>query len=249
MTSTMATIDFSHAAYDVRPAFAETHSLYWERLARAGSWWTGAERVAIAAEVRAAWDCGLCEQQKEALSPHAVAGTHDVAGDVLPAAAIDAMHRLVTDASRISKPWIEGLYERGLTDGQYVEIVGTVVALVSIDSFCLALGVEPHALPEPVEGEISRYRPAETDDDVAFVPLRGSDVAGTPEEDLWGSGTAPNVIRAMSLVPEEVRNLHSLGSAHYLGGASIENPEEGALSRPQMELVAGRVSALNECFY
>ncbi len=246
--TTTTSIDFPHSAYAVRAEFAETHSLYWERLARPGSWWTGAERVAIATETRTAWDCPLCAAREESLPPAAVSGSHATAGHLLPEPAIEAVHRLVTDASRISKPWLEGLYEQGLSDGQYVELVGTVVAVVSLDSFCLALDVTPHALPESVAGEISQYRPANLDGDTAFMPMLGRDLAGTPEEDLFPGGRAPNVYRAMNLVPDEVRSMLSLSSAHYPGGPGVEE-SDSVLTRPQMELVAARVSALNECFY
>ncbi len=76
--------------------------------------------------------------------------------------------------------------------------------------------------------------------------------AGTPEEDLWVSGKTGNVVRAMSLVPDEVRTLCELSDAHYLAMPLVRQPgvDAGrALNRSQIELVAGRVSALNQCFY
>jgi hypothetical protein len=59
------------------------------------------------------------------------------------------------------------------------------------------------------------------------------------------------VIRAMSLVPDEVRTLADLSAAHYLPNHRVRDPaaQQGSLSRPQIELIAGRVSALNQCFY
>ena len=57
-------------------------------------------------------------------------------------------------------------------------------------------------------------------------------------------------MRAMSLVPDAVRDLKSLSAVHYLTPEEVANPAaRRALSRPQIELLAGRVSALNECFY
>jgi hypothetical protein len=55
----------------------------------------------------------------------------------------------------------------------------------------------------------------------------------------------------MSLVPDEVRTLADLSGVHYLAMVDVPNPgaARGHLTRPQMELVAGRVSALNGCFY
>ena len=56
----------------------------------------------------------------------------------------------------------------------------------------------------------------------------------------------------MSLVPDSVRMLLRLGDAHYLPLKSIMVPNDNAdsaLSRSQIELLAGRVSALSDCFY
>src|SRR5436305_1610110 len=70
--------------------------------AGAGTWWTGAERVVIAAESRAAADCGLCRARKGALSPAAVGGEHEAwAG--LPALTVDVIHRVRTDAGRLTQ--------------------------------------------------------------------------------------------------------------------------------------------------
>jgi alkylhydroperoxidase family enzyme len=71
------------------------------------------------------------------------------------------------------------------------------------------------------------------------------------EADLY-PGKAPNVLRAMSLVPDAVRRMQDLSSAQYIPLDQLANPSADpgrALSRAQIELIAGRVSALNECFY
>ena len=51
-------------------------------LSEPGTWWTGAERRAIALEARAARDCTLCSERKAALSPFSVDGTHDGPADL-----------------------------------------------------------------------------------------------------------------------------------------------------------------------
>ena len=63
---------------------------------------TGAERVAIAREVRAARRCAFCAERRAALSPTAVSGAHDAATDLRPAI-VDAVHRVVTDPGRLSR--------------------------------------------------------------------------------------------------------------------------------------------------
>jgi hypothetical protein len=47
-----------------------------------------------------------------------------------------------------------------------------------------------------------------------------------------------------------VRTLKDLSAAHYLSPEKMVDLTAGrSLDRSQMELIAGRVSALNECFY
>ncbi len=41
-------ITYEHVPAPVRTGFAESHHRFWDRLAACGTWWTGAERVAIA---------------------------------------------------------------------------------------------------------------------------------------------------------------------------------------------------------
>ena len=77
------------------------------------------------------------------------------------------------------------------------------------------------------------------------------DNEGTPEADLWPSGATGNVVRALSLVPDEVRTLKDLSAAHYVKMASVRSgANDGrSITRSQMELLAGRTSALNTCYY
>ena len=246
----MQDICYSAALVSVRDDFAAAHTRFWKRLASPGAWWTGAERVAIAAEVRQARDCALCKARKEALTPAAVEGQHDPCGG-LPEAAVEVIHRVITDPGRLSRQWFKATLAAGLSAEQYVEIIGTLVAMVSIDSFCRGIGVPLHPLPEPQPGEPSHYRPPGAIQQDAWVPMIPGDRATGAEADLYGGQAIGNVIRAMSLVPDEVRTLFDLSTAHYLPMGQVRDPSAsaGALNRMQMELIAGRVSALRQCFY
>lgn len=243
-------VSYSKAPVPVRNGLAETHVRFWERLGSPGTWWTGAERVGIAAETRRAQSCGLCRDRKNAVSPNAVQGEHDTAA-ALPPPAIDAIHRITTDPGRLTRSWLDGLVASGLAVEPYVEIVGTVAAVVSVDSFCRGIGVPAHPLPEPKPGIPSRYRPPSAVDRGAWVPMIPFDAAFGAEADLYPRGYVPNVARAMSVVPDEVRTLSDLAEAHYLPAARTADLTAPvySLSRPQMELVAARVSVLNQCFY
>ena len=247
----MTTISYSDSTYPIRPDFAEAHNRFWKSLARPGAWWTGAGRVAIAREARAAPGCRLCRAAKAALSPAAVGGEHDRVSD-LPETAVDAVHRIVTDAARLTRSWYRRRLDSGLSDGHYVELVGIVVALASVDAFCRAMGLPHRPLPDPRPGEPSGYRPKRLATDEGWVPMVPPENAGTPEADLWPSGRTGNVIRAMSLVPDAVRTLKDLSAVHYLANENVRKAgvdRGGTLSRSQMELIAGRVSALNQCYY
>jgi hypothetical protein len=239
---------FDYAGLPIPEAMRAAHRRAWERLAAPGAWWTGAERVAIAAQVRAARTCALCQERKAALSPHTVAGEH-VATELLPAPAAEAAHRIASDPGRLTHAWYEKTLAAELTDAHYVELLGIVVTVVNLDALHRALGVAPEPLPVPRAGEPSRERPPAALGG-AWVPWLALDSA--PARELFGGRPrVPNVARALSLVPDAVRQLRELSEVHYLPIDDVIDPRARlrTLSRPQMELVAGRVSALNECFY
>lgn len=247
----MVELSYTTASVPVREDLPAAHRRAWQRLAQAGNWWTGTERVAIAAEVRNAWQCRLCKARKSALSPYTITGMHDSVSP-LPEAAIDVIHRVVTDSGRLTQSWFQKTLASGeITDAQYVEIIDVVVTVVSIDSFCRGIGVPLHPLPEPEAGEPSRYRPARAQREEAWVPMIPVEGATGAEADLWDpTGRVGNVIRAMSLVPDAVRQLMDLSVAHYVPRDRLMDfTWRRSLSRAQMELIAGRVSALRGCFY
>lgn len=236
---------------DVRKDIREVNRAAWQRLARAGSWWTGAERIAIAAEVRNARQCSLCRERRDALSPESVQGEHDHLGN-LSTTAVDAIHRLVNDAGRLSRSWYGRTIDASLTDAHYVELLGVVVTVVSIDSFHHGIDVPLEPLPEPITGEPTKRRPALVRDEGAYVPMLPVDAARGEEADLWEGEGGGNVLRALSLVPDEVRMLRDLSAIYYLPIPVLAKPRANAgraLDRGQIELLAGRVSAVNECFY
>ena len=243
-------INYDDAPYPIRDDLVAAHARYWRQLSEPGTWWTAAERIMIAAEVRQAADCSLCAQRKSALSPHTVAGTHDSCGG-LPDPVVELVHGAVSYASRLTEKWYAEITSGELTAEKYVECLATVVFVLSVDRFCHAIGVPLRELPSAIDGEPSRYRPDSAGPDEAWVPMVPLLNIDTPEADLWAAGKTGNVIRALSLVPDEVRTLGYLSAAHYLENHRVRDPTacNGALSRPQMELVAGRVSALNGCFY
>ncbi len=243
--------NYSSAPYAIRDDIPIAYDEYWQRLSAPGSWWTGAERVAIAEEVRTALVCEFCQERKTALSPNSVTGEHH-STTTLPKLAVDAVHRIITDQTRITQLYVDSLVEGGISKEQYVELAGIAVTVFSIDEFNRALGIEVESLPDPLPGEPSGYRPERAAEGTGFVPMLPRDGAVDAEADLWPNGFSANVLRAFSSVPDAVRHWMGVAGAQYLsmrGMANFGQQEDRSINRMQMELVAGRVSAVNECFY
>ena len=240
---------YDDAPVPIRAESPAAHQDTWRRIARPGTWLDGKMRVAIAAETRNAPGCALCAERKAALSPFAVQGIHDGLG-ALPEAMIEVIHRIVTDPARLRRQWYADQLAGGLAETEYVEIVGVVCSTVSVDTFAKAIGAARPDLPEPEPGAPSRHRPDGIKPGDAWVPWLAPEDAGPAEADLYEFGAA-NIRRALSSVPDEQRNFFGLVSAQYLPGAEMRNAGTTvrSISRSQIELVAGRVSALNQCVY
>ncbi len=234
----------------IRDDLVAAHQRAWRRLAQPGTWWTGAQRVAIAAETRQAVTCRLCEQRRNAVSPHAVSGTHDHLG-ALPEPVVDVVHRVRTDASRLTASWYNRVIDEGLSDAEYVEIVGVVATIIAIDTFTQAMGFAKHGLPLPAEGDPSRYRPVGAKSGMAWVPTMAPEDVSEVDQGLYANLSGAHIHRALSLVPAEVLGFFDLDTAQYLPDAALRDygREYRAITHAQIELLAARVSVLNQCFY
>jgi hypothetical protein len=78
-------------------------------------------------------------------------------------------------------------------------------------------------------------------------------VGQRPEQGLYEPDAfVPNVGRGLSHVPDAVRSARNLMLAHYVQYEQVVTdyePPDRPISRSQMELVASRTSAKNDCFY
>ena len=106
-------IDLEGQRFPIRSALFHAIEDAWGRVGQPGTWWSGGERVAIASECRRADACDFCSRRKAALSPYTVDGQHETDG-VLPADAVEAIHRLKTDAGRITEAGVRELGEGAL---------------------------------------------------------------------------------------------------------------------------------------
>lgn len=249
----MGPLSYEAAGVAIRADLAAAHRRAWQRLAAPGTWLDAKTRVAIAAETRAVADCAYCADCKAALSPYGVAGSHRAATD-LPVNVVEVVHRVVSDPGRLTRSWFDRALASGMEDTAFVETVGVAVTAVAVDMFCRAIGMPAHPLPEPQPGEPSRKRPAGAKPGTAWVPMLAPEDLSEEESCLDNVYVSPDptfVRRALSLVPREASGLFDMVDAQYLPGRSIPDvaARHRAIDRAQMELIAGRVSAINMCFY
>jgi hypothetical protein len=242
---------YASAPIAIRDGLAAAHDRAWARIGRPGTWWDGPRRVAIAAETRHAPSCALCRRRKEALSPAAIEGKHDSLG-ALPETVVEVVHRVRTDPARLNETWVRTVIAAGLSAEQYVETVSIVAHVVAIDTMARGLGVDALPLPQPMPGLPSHYRPAGAKLGGAWVPwLEPADLTKA-ESALYPAGRpAANIMKAMSLVPDEVKSFFDVVSHQYQGPLAMRDfsSEYRAISHAQIELLAARVSALNQCLY
>jgi alkylhydroperoxidase family enzyme len=210
--------EFEGSPIPVRADLAQSFRGVWQRLAAPGTWWTGAERVALANVARAAY------QEETPLDD-----------SVLPVPARDAAAVLAKTPAAISEEQIASWEAHGLDAHHYVELVAVVAMATAIDTFHRGMDLDLEPLPLAQPGAPSRALPATPATKTkAWVPMVGP----------------PTIPSSLSAVPAEMTALEALHGPMYLSYVEMGNPAiQKGLSRAQMELVAGRTSAINECFF
>ncbi len=246
----MPTQSFEGSAIPVRNDLVEAHERAWAAIAAPGTWLSGGQRVAVAAEVRHARDCAYCARIKAALSPYALDGAHDSLGS-LSAAQVELIHRVVNDPGRLTERWAGSVLAKGIDEGEYVEIVGIIAMLMIVDTCHRGLGLEERSLPAPGQGEPSRYRPPGAKKKAAWLPLVEPEDAVPSDGPMYPSPKAGYIYRGLSLVPQTLRDYWALANCHYLPGEFVYQFDQSirAIARPQVEILAARVSALHQCAY
>ncbi len=116
----------------------------------------------------------------------------------LSAPFVDAIHRIATDAARLTRAWYEGLAAQGISDERYAEALGVAVLAMSIDAFHRAMGLPVEPLPLPGSGEPSHVRPQGLTRGEAWLPMIDPRQVGPNERDLFHRGPlgAAYVMRA-----------------------------------------------------
>ncbi len=245
----MSAIDYGDAPVPVREDMIAAHDRAWRRIAQAGTLAFGRAQGAHRGGDPERGELRALRLRKQALSPYGVAGDHDHMG-ALPDVMVEAIHRIATDPGRLTRAWYRGLIDAGLAAPEYVETVGVACTTISIDTFARAMGMDPPPLPQPVAGEPGRVRPASASQGPAWVPWIAPGDAAEDERDLFSPEHA-NIHRAMSLVPAEARGFFDLVGTQYLQRHQMRDfaNEFRAIAHAQIELIAGRISAINQCVY
>ena len=226
----MIEIDYSRAALPVGRRTSAAHNNTLRAIAAPGAWWSGPERLAIVREARAAPACSLC--RRRARSSFATIGgiEHDSSND-LPPEVVEAIHGMRNDSGHLTRRWFDHIIAAGMRPEAYVELVAIVASSVVIDTFAQGVGLGLPDLPPAQPGTPTPESSKDVVDAGAWVPIA--------REGRF------NIIRSLAMVPS-ARDLFfgAFDTSYYRA------PETRfALTRPQVELVASRVSAMNECFY
>ncbi|HSJ71860.1 MAG TPA: hypothetical protein VLA29_09480 [Acidimicrobiia bacterium] len=148
--------DLGNAPGSVRSDIHSALITVWRHLAKPGTWWSGRDRVAIAAVARAS-------------RIHAEIPPVD-----LPPPAIEAAALLASTPGATSERWVHSLTDALDGEERYVELLGVATRVVTIDTFCRLMGGPLEPLPEPVLGEpthtVAEPKPIRTRSWVAVGP-------------------------------------------------------------------------------
>lgn len=124
----------------IRPEVVAALDRALPRIAAAGTWWGGTERVAIAELAREARRAGPRPDSD------------------LPMPAVDVAEVVGRRPQDTTEAWVTDIVDE-LGEGAYVEAVGVASRVVAVDTYRRLLGLEPEPLPVPQAGEPARVRP------------------------------------------------------------------------------------------
>ena len=219
-------------AFAIDEATAAAHTATLQAIAEPGAWWSGEDRVAIVRAARAAPACALCADTDTAarLDADLAGREHDNDG-ALPPIAVEAVHGIRNDSGRLTRRWFDHVIDMGMQPESYVELVAVTASSIIVDTFAKGIGAQPPPLPDAIPGKPSLERSDDVVDADAWLPLAREGRA--------------NILRSLGLVPDASQLFfQAFESSYYMRPDS-----RFSLDRSQVELVAARVSAANECFY
>ena len=199
-------------------------------LGKTGAWWTGHQRIEIANEVRNSERPALDERTND-LSQY----SHEETESISPY--VKAVIRKITyESSTIDRDTYDSIVEV-LGEDRYAELAAIVTQVVPVFTLADILGYPREKLPNAHDGAPTKERPEDLVNDVAFLPT-------------FSPRGLPHVAVSLSLAQADNARRMLLVRSMYSGTNFGEMVwEHRSLSRQQIELVAARTSAINECFY
>lgn len=199
-----------------------------DQLRASGTWWTAEEMAAVVGRANQVF-------AQRGAPPWMRDLEATVAG--LPEAAVTVIDKIAGDPGSVDRDWATTRIAE-LGDGPYVELVGTTAVAVMLRMYaeCANETVATIGAPPDDAGGPARDMP----DGLADI---GAHIA------MLDPFPGPNVARALSMVPSINQVFYTLVIPMYSVAGFQDLVWDTALSRPQVELVASRVAALNECFY
>ena len=211
----------------ISPNYAAAIDATRARLGNGGTWFDAEQMTAIVARADARGrQRGAPPWNHELPDPTDLLGPGELA----------VIDRIAGDPGSVDAPWAaERVAELG--EGPYVELVGTVAAAVALRLFADSVGGEVEPLvPAREPTEPTRETPEGLGDIGAHVRM-------------LDPFPFANVARALSQVPGANETFYTLVRPMYSAAGFERLVWDTPLSRPQVELVASRVAAMNECFY
>jgi len=146
---------------------------------------------------------------------------------------IEAVAWIRCDPGGITDPFVDELSRRGLDRLMLAEVIGVVSRLAAIDSFSTGVGAEHIPLPTPFSGEPTSRIHRKAAMHVSWVPTIRKQVGP---------------LGALRALPTEQDAIIDIHDNLYLSRHQMRtNTFDHVLTRPQLELVAGRCGFLNEC--
>ncbi len=235
---------YEKAIVPVRKAIENLHENQVGSLVESGTWLTGSERSYLAKLARA-----VIQGQEYQRDPSE--GQDENYSTLNPASEVVA--QVAAGGKHITRETLEDALRSGLSEEEYVESVGVAARAVCLDTFCEGIGIPVLTLGTPSNQTPTRKKSTNAASEGAWLKTIPSGPQGGSEgSELYGELAAPFIFRALSLVPEEARHIIDLVTLQYVPGQELMNFKfsyEESFGRRETELVAGRTSAINECFY
>jgi hypothetical protein len=246
----MSSVAFKGSSYPIRADLDDAHKNAWVSISSAGTWLTGAKRVAIANEIREVLRRPSCANTREALSPESVPILNSSNGE-LNDAQVELIHRVVCDPGRLTKNWVKNILAMGMSEGEYIEIVGIIAMVMILDTCTFGLGLPNAELPASRSGNPSQYKPPGSKINAAWLPLVEPEDVVVEDGPMYPNPKAGYIYRGLSGVPQSLRDYWEVANSHYLPSKNVRDFDQSirAIDRQQIELIAAKISALHQCAY